>query len=183
MKILKSILGVGTVIVLLLSFTFVFAKGPQAIVNQKALNNASSAQQQNEGCGFSSGMHTNLQEYAAKALGITVDELAQKIQNGQTINEILKEKQLTIDEFKKRLYELRIAEIDKLLKDGIITKEQADLVKQHIQTHIQNCIDNLANWSNNGSGYGGMMGFGHGGMMNFGHGNMMGTDSEGMMGY
>lgn len=116
-------------------------------------------------------------------MGITVDELAQKIQKGQTINDILKEKKLTIDEFKKRLYELRIAEIDKLFKDGKITKEQADLIKRHIQTHIQNCIDNLANWSNNCSGYDGMMGFGHGGMMNFGHGNMMGTDSEGMMGY
>lgn len=176
MKKLKSILGVGLVFVIILTFTFVFAKGPQTGIRQNAQNTRTvSEQQRNVGCGVGLGLHINMQELVAKALGISVDDLTQKMQNGQTINDILTEKKMTLDEFKKKLYDLKVAEIDKLLKDGKITKEQANLIKQHIQTNIQNCIDNIANWSNNGFGYGGMMGFGHS--------NMMGGGFRGMMGY
>ncbi|ADQ06010.1 conserved hypothetical protein [Caldicellulosiruptor hydrothermalis 108] len=181
MKILKSILGIGLVLALVLTFTFVFAKGLQPGSAQKT-KSAAAGWQQNTGYGYGFMPHTNMQELVAKALGLSVDELVQKIQNGQTINDILKEKKLTVDEFKKKLYDLRAAEIDKLLKDGKITKDQAEFLKKHFQANIQYCIDNILDWSNNG--FGGMMGFGHGGgMMGFGHGNMMGAGFSGMMGY
>ncbi|AZT89533.1 DUF2680 domain-containing protein [Caldicellulosiruptor changbaiensis] len=176
MKFLKSILGISLVLALALTFTLVLAKGVQTSSAQKAVKTTAVAQQQNTGCGgYSVGMHVNMQELAAKALGISVDELVKKLQSGKTINDILKEKKLTVDQFKKKLYDLRVAEIDKLLKDGKITQQQAEFLKNHFQINIQYCIENILNWSNNGSGYGGMMGFGHGGgMMSSGFGGMMG---------
>jgi len=182
MKILKSILGISLASAIVLTFTFVFAKGLKANFNQKILNTTTSSQQQNVGCGYGFGMYTNMQELVAKALGISLDELVSKIQNGQTINDILKEKKLTVDQFKSKLYDLRVNEINKLLKDGNITKEQADFLKQHIQTYIQNCINNILNWASNDFDYDEMMGSGHDEMMSSGHDEMMGSGHGGMMG-
>jgi len=168
MKILKSVLGVGLTLALVFTFTLVFAKGVQTSFGQKTLNTIAVAQQQNIGCGgYRVGMHVNMQELVAKALDLSVDELVQKLQSGKTINDILKEKKLSVDEFKKKLYDLRVAEIDKLLKDGKITQQQADSLKRHFQANLQYSIDYMSDWSNNGIGHGGMMGFGHGGMMEY----------------
>ncbi|WP_271629247.1 hypothetical protein [Caldicellulosiruptor sp. DIB 104C] len=176
MKFLKSILGISLVLALALTFTLVLAKGVQTSSAQKTLKTTAAAQQQNTGCGgYNVGMHVNMQELAAKALGISVDELVKKLQSGKTINDILKEKKLTVDQFKKKLYDLRVAEIDKLLKDGKITQQQADSLKKHFQSNLQFCIDHMLDWSNNGTDHAGMMGFGHGGgMMGSGFGSMMG---------
>lgn len=74
----------------------------------------------------------------ASVLGMTKDELLNELKNGKTLQDILKAKNISEQDFKNKLIALQTARIDKLLSDGKITKDQADRMKEAIKTRITN---------------------------------------------
>lgn len=73
---------------------------------------------------------TNAADVAAKALNMTAAELRVALASGKTLNQIATEKGVTVDTVQKALDESFVAEVDQALKDGLITEEQATLLKQ-----------------------------------------------------
>ncbi|MEZ0536856.1 hypothetical protein ACAG39_06330 [Caldicellulosiruptoraceae bacterium PP1] len=74
----------------------------------------------------------------ANALGITKDNLFQTLKNGKTLNDLLKEKNISLDTFKNKVLSAYNKEVDNLLTNGKITKAQADTLKQKFQNFINN---------------------------------------------
>ncbi|ABP66377.1 hypothetical protein Csac_0758 [Caldicellulosiruptor saccharolyticus DSM 8903] len=98
----------------------------------------------------------------ASVLGMTKDELLNELKNGKTLQDILKAKNISEQDFKNKLIAMETAKIDKLLSDGKITKDQADKMKEAIKTKI-------TNWDlSKRFGFKGFRGFKKGSCMGFG---------------
>lgn len=98
----------------------------------------------------------------ASVLGMTKDGLLNELKNGKTLQDILKAKNISEQDFKNKLITMETAKIDKLLSDGKITKDQADKMKEAIKTKI-------TNWDlSKGFGFKGFRGFKNGSGMVFG---------------
>lgn len=67
--------------------------------------------------------------YAAK-LGLSVDELNTRLANGETMAQIASSRGLTVEEFRTLMSDARAQAIDQAVKNGSITQEQADWMKQ-----------------------------------------------------
>ncbi|MGB9814172.1 MAG: DUF2680 domain-containing protein [Thermovenabulum sp.] len=80
----------------------------------------------------------------AKLTGLTVDEVVNLRSQGQTFYQIALSKGVTAEKFKEAVYQEKAALVDQKVKDGIITKEQADAIKAHMKSRIDSC---------NGQGY------------------------------
>ncbi|WAM33972.1 hypothetical protein [Caldicellulosiruptor morganii] len=80
----------------------------------------------------------------AKLTGLTVDEVVALRSQGQTFYQIALSKGVTAEKFKDAVYQEKAALVDQKVKDGIITKEQADSIKAQMKSRIGSC---------NGQGY------------------------------
>ena len=67
--------------------------------------------------------------YAAK-LGISATDLEARLNKGETMAQIAYSKGLTADQFTKMMTEARTQAIDQAVKDGKLTQEGADWMKQ-----------------------------------------------------
>jgi hypothetical protein len=102
---------------------------------------------------------------AAKALGITTDELKSDLAKGQSIADIAKAKNISVDKVIDTLVGDASAKIDQAVKDKHLTQEQADKLKSMLKTVITNLVNNgFPKGMHGGAGFG----FGLGGHKRFG---------------
>ncbi len=87
------------------------------------------------GLGFN--WHQTMLETAAKALGLTPDELTAEFQAGKTLAQIAKERGVELADVQKALLDARKTALDKAVADGLITQEQADWMLDHMQSMWQ----------------------------------------------
>ena len=127
------------------------------------------------GSGSGWNMHQTMWEAAAKALGLTTDQLAAEFQAGKTLSQIAKEHNVEMATLQKALTDAQKAALDKAVADGWLTQKQADLMLDHMDDMWQAFGDSgfgPGGWMM-GPGWGpgrGMMGRGPGrGMMGWGY--------------
>lgn len=99
-------------------------------------------------------MHEVMQDAIAEALGITHEELEERLAAGDTAWTIAQEKGLTQEEFVQLMTDARSAALNQLVDDGVLTQEQADWMLSRMGNGLQN---------GNGFGAGSCMGTGVGG--------------------
>jgi len=105
-------------------------------------------------------MHEVMQAAMAEALGITHEELEERLAAGDTAWTIAQEKGLTQEEFFTLMSEARNKAFDQLVADGTLTQEQADWMKSRMGTMMQNgygdgtggCMGNGVNGGRRGPG-------------------------------
>ena len=70
---------------------------------------------------------------AAKALGISLDELKQDLRSGQSLHQIADSKNITESQFRSSVIATLTPELDKAVKDGKLTKQQEQTILQHLK--------------------------------------------------
>jgi hypothetical protein len=75
-------------------------------------------------------LHDEMVAAFAAKLGISVDDLNARLANGETIAQIAYSKGLTADQFRTLMVDARSQAIDQAVKDGKLTQQQADWMKQ-----------------------------------------------------
>jgi len=76
-------------------------------------------------------LHDEMMAALAEKLGITANDLEARLAKGETLAQIASSKGLTVDQFQKLMTDARNQAIDQAVKDGKLTQEQADWMKQH----------------------------------------------------
>ena len=110
--------------------------------------------------------HQTMLETAAKALGLTPDELTAEFQAGKTLAQVAKERGVELADVQTALLDARKTALDKAVADGSITQEQADWMLDHMQQRLD---DDNAGSGMMGRGWGMHSGRGRGGMMGWGY--------------
>ncbi len=72
------------------------------------------------------GMHQQVWTAVAQKLGMTFAELNAALQNGQTIAQLAQAKGISLDELKTTMLDAMKASFAELVKQGIMTQQQAD---------------------------------------------------------
>jgi uncharacterized protein YidB (DUF937 family) len=93
------------------------------------------------GFGFGFGLGAGL-DSAAKALGISTDDLKTDLAKGQTIAQIAKSKNVDVNKVIDALVADASAKIDQARKDGHLTQAQADKAKTDLKTRITDLVNN-----------------------------------------
>ena len=75
-------------------------------------------------------LHDYLIAAYAKELNIPAADLETRLNNGETMSQIAVSQGLTFDQFRTMMVEARTQAVDQALKDGKLTQEQADWMKQ-----------------------------------------------------
>ena len=70
---------------------------------------------------------------AAKALGISVDELKQDLRNGHSLHQIADSKNISESQFRSSLINTLTPVLDKAVKDGKLTKQQEQAILQRLK--------------------------------------------------
>jgi predicted lipid-binding transport protein (Tim44 family) len=83
-------------------------------------------------------MHQYMIEALAEALGLTPEELQERINNGETPYQIAEGKGLSEEEVSTLFEEAHDKALDKAVEAGLITQEQADWMDQHHEQMWQN---------------------------------------------
>ena len=75
-------------------------------------------------------LHDEMVAAFAQKLGISVDDLNARLANGETMAQIAFSQGLTADQFSTLMLDARSQAIDQAVKDGKLTQQQADWMKQ-----------------------------------------------------
>lgn len=75
-------------------------------------------------------LHDDLVAVYADKLGLTVDELNDRLANGETLSQIAVSKGLTVEEFQTLMTDARSQALDQAVQNGTLTQAQADWMKQ-----------------------------------------------------
>ncbi len=78
------------------------------------------------------GMHEQVMTAVAKKLGLTYAELNTAMQNGQTVAQLAQAKGVSVDTLKTTALEAMKTSFAELVKQGVMTQEQADLMLDHM---------------------------------------------------
>jgi hypothetical protein len=78
------------------------------------------------------GMHQQVMTAVATKLGMTYDQLIAALQNGQTIAQLAEAKGVSLDVLQQAANTARTNAIDALVEQGVITREQADWMIDHM---------------------------------------------------
>lgn len=100
-------------------------------------------------------------------LGITDADIEDARNEGKSLYELAIEEGITQEELKDSMIEARINAIDEAILNGIITEEEADILKERLNNNIENCTESFGQRQGLGRGQGrgqgrGMMGNGQG---------------------
>lgn len=120
------------------------------------------------GCGGKGGMGGGMRGFGMEAtleiLDMDRDALFEARQEGKTIQDLVEEKGLTMEEFQTKLKAAHTAKLDELVKAGTITEEQAKLMKERMENMPEGFAPGFG--PGGGKGFGGGCGNGSGrGMM------------------
>lgn len=86
---------------------------------------------------FAGTMH----ETIASELGITTDELRAERFAGKSIAEIASEKGILPEKLQEEILKKRTAQLEELVKDGIITGEQKNVMEQHFKSRLETVLE------------------------------------------
>jgi hypothetical protein len=118
---------------------------------------------------FGGGLCENKIDSAAKALGITTDELMQDLRDGKSIADVAKAKGISVDTVIAAIVKDAQTKIDAAVKDKHLTQDQADKLTKDLKDRVTNLVNNtgpkdLGRFGPyvHGFGPGGGMGFGPG---------------------
>ncbi len=78
------------------------------------------------------GMHVQVWTAVAQKLGMTYDQLTQATQNGQTIAQLAAAKNVSLNELKDAAEAAIKASLADLVKQGVMTQEQANWMADHM---------------------------------------------------
>ncbi len=97
-------------------------------------------------------MHEYMETVFAEKLGLTMEELEERQDQGQTFWQIAEEKGYTADEASQMMQDAHSTALDQMVTDGTLTQEQTDWMK--------NCSGKMLGGNGQGgcTGGGGMMG-------------------------
>ncbi|MDQ1481363.1 MAG: hypothetical protein QOI44_2224, partial [Actinomycetota bacterium] len=79
---------------------------------------------------------------AAKALGITADQLMTDLRNGQSIADVAKAKNVDLNKVIDAMVSDAQSEIDAAVKDGHLTQDEATKLKQDLKSRITDLVNN-----------------------------------------
>ena len=85
---------------------------------------------------------------AAGYLGLTVPQLLQKLSNGQSLAQVAKARNKSVDGLKQAMLDAAKKQLDKAVSDGMLTRAQADEELSELKSHI----DDIVNGSFRGPG-------------------------------
>lgn len=74
-------------------------------------------------------LHDYMVEAFSEKLGVSVDEINERLAGGERMVDIALDQGLTIDEFRTLRLDARAQAVDQALADGVITQDQADWLK------------------------------------------------------
>lgn len=86
---------------------------------------------------FRGGKHIKMEEVLKEKFGITKEELAAAKRDGKTLNALLTEKGVKIEDFRAALIEKHNAAIDEAVANGKITTEKAQEIKEKVKAKIE----------------------------------------------
>jgi hypothetical protein len=87
---------------------------------------------------FGGGGPIELLDTAAKALGISRDELVDRLEDGDSLEEIAKAEGKSVDDVRKAVESEVTDRLDKAVENGDLTREQADRMREHLGDMIDN---------------------------------------------
>jgi hypothetical protein len=90
---------------------------------------------------FGGGGPLELFDTAAKALGISRDELVERLEDGDSLEQIAKAEGKSVDEVRDAVESEVRERLDKAVDDGDLTREQADKIREHLSDMIDNLGD------------------------------------------
>ena len=88
------------------------------------------------------GMVGNKLDAAAKALGITADQLMTDLGNGQSIADVAKAKSVDVNKVIDAMVSDAQSGIDAAVKDGHLTQDEATNLKKDLKSHITDLVNN-----------------------------------------
>jgi hypothetical protein len=137
------------------------------------------------GGGLALGDQVTLQRVAA-TLGITYDQLVQRLQNGETIAAIATAQKVALSKVVDTIVAAQTDMVNVLVKYGYITQDQANTIIANLRTRVEAALSATAPADSDGYGYG-CFGNGPNGttttpVTGYGYG-MMGGRGRGMMGW
>jgi len=94
------------------------------------------------GFGPLGGMKDDSLGAAAKALGITADELMNDLRNGQSIADVAKAKSVDVSKVIDAIVSDAQSKIDTAVKDGHLTQDQATKLKTDLKNRITDLVNN-----------------------------------------
>jgi ribosomal protein S13 len=94
------------------------------------------------GFGHRGGLGDNKLGAAAKALGITTDELMKDLRNGQSMADVAKAKSVDVSKVIDALVSDAQSSIDAAVKDGHLTQAEATKLKADLKTNITDLVNN-----------------------------------------
>ena len=94
--------------------------------------------------GHFGGMHmTKNHDAAAKALGMTTDELHTTVKGGKTLAEVAKDQKVSVDSLAKAMVAAIEAQLATAVKDGAMTQAQADTMKSSLTQRITDRVNGV----------------------------------------
>jgi hypothetical protein len=106
--------------------------------------------------GRSGGMGmTQTHDAAAKALGMTSDELYAAVQGGKSLADVAKDQKVSVDSLVKAMVAAAESELATDVKEGTITQAQADTMKSSLTARITDQVNGVRPGRGQGRGMGG----------------------------
>jgi hypothetical protein len=93
------------------------------------------------GFGFPGLGHGDVLQTAADYLGLTQAELRTALREGKSLAEVAKSKGKSVDGLKEAITKGFRADIDKAVKDGVLTKEQGDRLAEGLSKGVDRLVD------------------------------------------
>lgn len=135
-KFVKALTIVATLAVALVMTTQVFAQGPAPTSPQTPGTGYGAGGNMMGGRGMRGNtamgdgiLHDAMVAVYAQELGVSVEDLNARLNNGETISQIAAEKGLTAEQFSALMTDARSQAIDQAVAEGTLTQEQADWLK------------------------------------------------------
>lgn len=139
---MKKIILIAAVVLVaaLATAGFVYAQTPTPTGPGQVPGWMQTMHNQMMGGGFAgmSVMHNAMTQALADKLSISVDELNQQLNSGQTMWQIAESKGWTQEQFQTWMVETHKATLNQLVADGKLTQAQADWMNSHMSQMIAN---------------------------------------------
>jgi len=134
-KRIKTIIGIGLIAILILSVSLAFAGSSKASLPVAFKGNLTKLCFGKFGKD-AAGINLDIAGTIESILGMKKEDIQKQIQSGKSFSDILKDRGLTLDQFKSKLLESLYAKIDEAVKNNKITSDKASQLKQSLKQKI-----------------------------------------------
>jgi len=134
-KRIKTIIGIGLIAILILSVSLAFAGSSKADFTAPFKGTLTKLCFGKFGKDVA-GINLDIAGTIENILGMKKEDIQKQILSGKSFTDILKDKGLTLDQFKSKLLESLYAKIDEAVKNNKITSDKATQLKQNLKRKI-----------------------------------------------